>query len=187
MVVISAYQTAVTLFGRDGSVRIFPTKKAARRALGLPWIRDNVGSEFRVFSHTSSLSGYVFEREPVYIERPFVMRDDAGRPLVVEDFAEPASPRRFGYGWSPWRYHQFWNGEGPVPGTGGGPGGKCYRRIGTQSQRRQSFACPEEGEVQPRARRNHRNLPNAWDDYLIAARDDRGWKRHRRTQWKCFR
>ncbi|WP_157058441.1 hypothetical protein [Azoarcus sp. CIB] len=42
----------------------------------------------------------------------------------------------------------------------------------------------EGGEVAARAERNARNLPNNWDDFRVASREDRSWKRHRRTRWK---
>lgn len=181
MVVIPAYQTAVTLFGRDGSVRVFPSKQAARRKLGLSWIRENVGRDFRVFSHTSNLGGKVFERSAVYIDYPYVMRDDFGDILTAEDFATPLP---WLTGWSIYRRYRFWNGEGPVPGVFRWRSGHYFRRPQTLNERRQAVALVGEGEVPPRARRNQRNLVNANDDLRIGARDIRNWKRYRRTQWK---
>jgi hypothetical protein len=181
MVVIQAYQTAVTLFGRDGGVRVFPSKQSARRELGLSWIRKNVGRDFRVFSHTSNFGGKVFERYAVYIDHLYVMRDDFGGILTAEDFATPSPCRT---GWSIYRRYRFWNGDGPVPGLFRWRGRHYFRHPRTQNERRLAFAITDQGEVPPRARRNHRNLVNAYDDLRINAREIRNWKRYRRTQWK---
>ncbi len=181
MVVIPAYQTAVTIFGRDGSVRVFPSKQSARRDLGLSWIRKNVGPNFQVFSHTSNLGGKVFERHAVYIDHPYVMRDGFGGTLTAENFTI-SSPRRSS--WSLYRRCRFWNGEGPVPGLFRWHGGHYFRRPQTLNDRRHAIALTDDGEVPPRARRNQRNLVNANDDLRIGARDIRNWKRYRRTQWK---
>jgi hypothetical protein len=181
MVVIPAYQTAVTLFGRDGSVCVFPSKQAARRALGLPWIQENVGRNFRVFSHTSNLGGKIFERHAVYVDYPYVMRDDFGGILTAEDFATP-SP--WHPDWSIYRRYPFWNGEGPVPGLFRWHSGHYFRHPKTLNERRLAIAMADLGEVPPRARRNHRNLVTANDDLRISARKIRNWKRYRRTQWR---
>jgi hypothetical protein len=61
--------------------------------------------------------------------------------------------------------------------------GHCHRRIHTMAERRMvKGRMAEEGEPAWRGRR--RNLPNAWDDLMIANRGIRSWKRHRQTQWK---
>lgn len=59
------------------------------------------------------------------------------------------------------------------------------RRIRTTHERRWVRAWDDE-EFAPkiRARRNARNLPDSWDDYVRRDVDDRNWKRHRRHQWK---
>lgn len=35
-----------------------------------------------------------------------------------------------------------------------------------------------------RAKRNPRNLPDAWDDIRKTDASNRNWKRYRKTQWK---
>lgn len=38
--------------------------------------------------------------------------------------------------------------------------------------------------IKVRARRNSRNLVDAWDDIFVSTYGHRSWKRHRRTRWK---
>jgi hypothetical protein len=38
--------------------------------------------------------------------------------------------------------------------------------------------------VPPRGKRTAVNLPDAWDDKRVAARDDRSWKRFRKLKWR---
>lgn len=186
MHVVPAHQSAVTLFSHAGEVECFPSLKAALRALGLAWIRQNVGPEFRVFSHVERRlqpDSDTWHYRRCYDTYAYVMRNDAGEALTAADFFEfvqkPA--RRWGY-----RIPDSWNGEGPVPGIRAWrSGGHYFRRIRTTQERRWATPVAEEGEPAPRPERNLRNLPNSWDDYGIAARADRNWKRFRRQQWKA--
>lgn len=163
----------------------YPTKAAALKALGLPWIAENVREQFREFSHyerwISAEGAWLSQRR--YREAWAVMRDAQGRPLDASDFRSldrkyRPRGRRFGF--------DCWNGEGPVPRTGRPSGGHYFRRLGTMNERR--LAQPvDPDEPAPRSARNTRNLPNSWDDYAVAAREVRNWKRHRRTQYKVAR
>lgn len=56
-----------------------------------------------------------------------------------------------------------------------------YRNPKTLAESR-SHGTIERGEPVNRASRNYTNLPNAWDD--LKRKNDRSWKRHRKTQWK---
>ena len=185
---IPEYQTSVTLFHRDGEVWVYRTLKEALKALGSSWIAANVGAHFRVFDHAARRFDQVrnaWIREPIYVERAFIMRDDAGGVVTAADF-QPLIQRRRWRGWHRWgRMLETWNGEGPVPGVRCRRGGRhWYRRPHSMMERRQAaYVAKEEGEVAPRGKRSLKHLPNAWDDYCVAARDDRGWKRHRRTQY----
>lgn len=42
----------------------------------------------------------------------------------------------------------------------------------------------EQQEPKCRAKQNHTNLPNAWDDRPVSCREDRSWKRFRAQQYK---
>lgn len=184
---IPAYETAVTLFSRDGQVWAYPSLKAALKALGERWIANNVGPHFRVFDFDARYFDFermVWVAKPVYVERAFIMRDDAGGVVTAATFAPLVERRRWNSRWT--RMWDCWNGEGPVPGVrcyrGGG---HYYRRPQTMMERRLAgLVLEEEGEVAPRGARKANHLPNAYDDYRIAAREDRNWKRYRRTQWK---
>lgn len=185
---IPAHETAVTLFSRDGDVWAYPTLKAALKALGRSWIARNVGPHFRVFDYVSrrfdtQKEGWVYE--PVYDEHAFIMRDDAGAVVTLVDFQPLVARRRRKSRWS--FALDTWNGEGPVPGVHKPSAGRHYfRRPQSANERRQAgLVLVEEGEVAPRPARSANSLPDAYDDYGIAAREDRSWKRNRNTRWKA--
>lgn len=186
---IPAYEPSVTLFHRDGDVWVYRSLSEAYDALGYHWLCENVGEEFRMFSHSAtrmvwSDAGYVPVSEPTYIEAEFIMRDDFGNKVTSKDFYAIKERRRKPYlGWF-WSRYASWNGEGPVPGVHKYKAGWHYcRRIRHMNERR--WAIPMEDEPAPRPKRNRNNLQNPWDDYTVAAREDRNWKRHRRTQWRA--
>ena len=184
MHIIRPYETAITLFGADGTVYSYASLKEALKTLGIAWIRNHVGEHFRVFSHHEVDYGRPAEAgraRPVYKHHAYIMRDDAGCPVTAAHFSKLLPRRRYNH--YTWLYGS-WNGEGAVPRTGKSRGGHYYRRPGTTAERRASFVIAEEGEVAPRAARNAANLVNAWDDYRVSCREDRNWKRFRKTQWK---
>lgn len=176
MVIIKPHQSEVSLFHIDGVVRIFASITRARQSLGCSWINKHVGKYFCEFSHISHLGGPVPEREVVYTDHEYIMRNDMGEPLTVSDFYVKKT-----YGYS--RYGS-WNGTGPVPGTRKWRGGGHHRHIKTMSERRASFPIFEDGEVGPRAARTAVVLPTAWDDLSRSDYGVRSWKKHRKNQWK---
>jgi len=63
-----------------------------------------------------------------------------------------------------------------------------HRRPQTQavrraSQQRGNHQIIDGYQVHMRARRNSKNIPNAWDD-IMRPWNVRSWKNHRKTQWK---
>lgn len=197
MHIIPGRPRAVTLFSCSGEVQHFVSLADAHRQLGLRWIGNNVRAEFRTFLHTTwrttderihysrPSAGGVLYAERQYMTAQFIMRDDFGVAVTSVDFESPKrAPRTWG-----WTYYtRFWNGEGPVPGIRKSRGGYHYcRRVRHMNARRgaETFAC--EGEVPPRFARQVHSLPQPYDDYMVAARQDRSWKRHRNTQWKAKR
>ena len=60
---------------------------------------------------------------------------------------------------------------------------KCHRSPHTTQERRMSCDDFDGYQVKIRAKRNHKNLPNAWDD-LMKGYHRRTWKRYRTTQYK---
>lgn len=77
----------------------------------------------------------------------------------------------------------WWNGEGPVPGTGRSRSDRRHRRMQLYNARRMSVAL--EDDVPPRARRLARNLSNSMDAPWRATVGNDNWKRYRRQQWKA--
>lgn len=59
-----------------------------------------------------------------------------------------------------------------------------WLRLPRSTQERRQSQETWEGLVKIRAKRNARNLPDAWDDVPRDDFDDRCWKRHRRHQYK---
>ena len=67
----------------------------------------------------------------------------------------------------------------PVPGVHKYPKGHYYRRIRTTQERR--WSCFDHEYF--RMKRNHKNIPNSWDD--IQRHFQRNWKKFRKTQYKA--
>jgi hypothetical protein len=190
MLVIPPYQTAIRLFHKDGSVVVYASLAVAKSKLGLRWIADNVGKHFREYDYTPHyFSGGggnpPIAGTPVYRESKYIMRNDAGEPVTRADFAVHNPPLPYVSRWS--LRHGNWNGEGPVPGVHKHRGGSHFRHIRTTRSRRLAIAIFEEGEVAPRGRQRSWGIPDAWDDFGVAAREDRSWKRYRKTQYKTKR
>jgi hypothetical protein len=190
MHIIKAHEPPVTLFSRDGEVRVFKSLSDALKQLGMSWIRENVAAEFVDFLHVERFLRFdeakdrsVWDRQPVYRTAHYVMRDDTGAKLTQGDFQKLVVTRRR----SRWaRYSRpldTWNGEGPVPGIGRWHGGHYYRRLKTTNERRQ--AVPVDDEPAPRGKRSASNIPQSWDDHPIGTWGVRSWKRFRRQQWKA--
>lgn len=177
MHIVPAYNPAVTLFSRDGAITRFKSMRDALAKLGFAWIRDNVGTDFS--------SRWYCVDDWTWVGCKYVMRTDFGHVLTSEDF-RGLSPLRVSAGWG---RGPSYCGEGPVPGVRKHRGGGHYfRRMRHMSERRQAaLVVVEEGEVAPRPSRNLHGLPNPWDDYRVTARDDRNWKRYRKTRWKASR
>lgn len=80
--------------------------------------------------------------------------------------------------------------KGPVPGIGKiSRYGNFFRHIKTTSERRIAAIAEHDEEllevgIRIRAKRNHKNIPNTWDDFYRKDTDHRNWKRHRKHQWK---
>jgi len=175
---IAAHPLGVTLFMRGGIVRAFKSFEAAYADLGYRWICANVRAQIRSFDgcdvrHTEKGLTWI----PRYVVADAIMRDDFGRIITPAVFWH-LMPKRVSR-----RRYDYWNGEGPVPGTGVFCGSKVYRASRYFAARRQAQVVDRE-EPAPRAARNANNLPGMYDS-RYAGRRDRCWKRFRRTQWKA--
>lgn len=183
MHVTKKYQTAVTIFGREGGVWRYRSIKAVVHDLGLNWIAQNVGAHFRVYSHTEyirtemEVGGYADRARPVYKEAQYIMRDDAGKPV---GYAHCCAVVRAGqrYLFSP-EYT-----GGPVRGTGRRRRYRSIRRhVSYINALRAAQTFVEEGEVPVRNRRSKGLERDPWDDYAYRHLE-RNWKKFRKTQWK---
>lgn len=185
---IKPYQTAVTLFGCDGSCYVYESLKTALKALGFSWISHHVGREFKTYQSARLNSVYNPKTKKLievlspfsYVYAEFIMRDDFGEPVTALDFDRIRAKKKYrSY------CYALWNGEGPVPGTAKGKAGSHhYRRIRCKNALLAAECFEEEGEAAPRADRNQGNLPNSWDDYHVSGRRNNNWKRFRKTRWK---
>lgn len=121
----------------------------------------------------------------------YILRDECGVVIPLWRIAQEAQgytpPVR------PWR-RSLYDPEahfrnGPVSFTGKRRWGRIFRRVGTRGEIRDLVGLEAEMEdheefpVKVKIRRRRRNLPTAWDDLTIRGKG-RGWKHHRRTQWK---
>ncbi len=190
MHVIAPHEPSVTLFSDNGGVWHYASKAQALRELGIRWIREHVAADFRVFSHfeygPSFFRGEVYScsKKAAYRTSTFVLRDDAGNKLTAADLQPLLPPRR---GWY-LRYLDNYPGYGPVPRSGRRRGGRYFRRPKSTNERRQAQVMEPDIEPAPRPGRNASNLANAWDDYpRRSSREDRNWKRFRKTRWKTPR
>jgi hypothetical protein len=188
MYIVKKYQTAVTLFSREGGVWRYRTIRALVNDLGLNWVGNHVAEHFRVYSYTErrTAEGRFFHGGcgPVYYTRiykeaRYVLRDDAGKVVT------------YGQCWNavrePWRAVQAKRAtEGPVEGTGKRRK-RYHRRRGAQfiNAVRAAETFAEEGEVAVRVARGVNLLQSRWDsDYYYGHHVERSWKKFRRTQWK---
>jgi hypothetical protein len=77
----------------------------------------------------------------------------------------------------------------PVAGVSRRRWGRFYRRVRTQGELRDLAGLEtdlrdlEEFPVRVKIRGRRKTLPTAWDDIMVSGKG-RGWKHHRRTQWK---
>jgi hypothetical protein len=190
MHIVKKYQTAVTLFSREGGVWHYSSIRALVKDVGLNWVGSNVADHFRVFSYaerrTSTGGTYGGGRDAgesylvrIYKDSRYILRDDAGK---VVSYSTCWNAVR-----EPWRAVQVKrSSEGPVEGTGKRRN-RYHRRRGVRfinAVRAAETFC-EEGEVAVRTARGVDLLQSRWDsDYWYGHHMERSWKKFRKTQWK---
>lgn len=184
MRLLSRRDTAVTLFSDTGECWVYASRAHALHELGASFIRHRVGRQFRRACYRMGPDGAQRDDIPL---ASYVLRDDFGQPMGLEDFEDllPPPDPLSRYRWRSW-YKTPWNGEGAVPGTGRRHGGHYHRRPQTQSDRRINQFLGDEhedGAPRVRAKRSSRNLPSSWDD-LSREHEVRSWKAYRRHQYR---
>lgn len=184
MHIIPPFLPGVTLRHRDGAICRYTSIHAVFKALGSRWLRDNLGFDLEPLRVcTCHQVGPRFD-DPLSVAQPaWSIAFDSGEPILASDFGRLVAVRPFPF-WD--RRYGTYNGFGPVPGSGRRRRRAHYfRRIRYIGERRTvAFVLDEDGETPPRSKRNGANLPDSWNDYDIAARNDRNWKRFRKTRWR---
>ena len=173
----------------DGREIWFASAGAALDAVGLRWIGQNIASDFAAPVTRAVLDPRTGQ---LIHGTEWVMETHRGQRLVYEDFAALRHERdrhrnhrgnfaRIGLGRQ--LAHQV--GRGPVPFTGRRTAGHYFRYPSTVNEKRLAvFVMREDGEVAPRGKRSASNIADAWDDLPVRARENRNWKRFRKSQWK---
>lgn len=185
---IKPYETRVTVFDQEGGKYVYATKAEAFKELGQRFI-SAIGEHFKSFSHRAywHADANSYNTEVHYSTSKYIMRDDNGEPLTLADFSQYKLKYKYKSHYL-MRERRALNYAGyghTVPGTGRSHShrGTYYRRPATTAERRLNQIVDWD-EPQTRPSRNLANLTNAWDDYIRSDRDDKNWKRNRKTQYK---
>jgi hypothetical protein len=174
----------VTVRSVHGHIWTFPTLTEAAR-----WIAR---SGHRIVEHVpASLA-----ETPLWVGTTVATFDECGLPVPVWRVMEAGQgieiPHRSFALWARGAHaydHDRDFRKAPVPGVRKRRWGRFYRRVRTQGEIRDlvgleaELADLEEFPVRVRIRGRRKNLPTAWDDIMVFGKG-RGWKHHRRTQWK---
>lgn len=125
-----------------------------------------------------------------------VVFDELGLPVPVWKVMEAGqgveapSPRFALWAKGPTAYdHDRDFRKAPVPGVRKRRWGRFFRRVRTRGELRDLAGLEadlrdlEEFPVRVKIRGRRKTIPTAWDDIMVFGKG-RGWKHHRRTQWK---
>lgn len=181
----------VFLFSRNHQVQIFENKEVAYKELGFSFIayaaaltlggsiEDNYNLSDKTKDRLSKLNPYTIQK----IHGDFVLRNEHNEVLTIIDFQKEIinsySPTRIR------KKYSFWNGQGPVPGTGKVSHGHYFRRPETLKDIKASTSViKEDGEPRFRGKRSKSSIITSWDDYGRSDYGDRNWKKFRKTQYK---
>lgn len=175
MYAIPPHCSSVTMTSRGGASYHFASLESAVRVLGFSWLIRNLGTPSEMH-HPYLVEGW----GAPHFEYKWVMTTSFGEVVTcaaIERFRAKFSKQVPAF--------KVYAGSGPVPGISRPRHWHYCRRVRHMNERRQAAAVlAEYGEIPPRGRRNTANLPNPYDDYLVASREDRSWKKFRKTRWK---
>ncbi len=183
---VPKYIPKIRLIARDGHVWEYKNiTEAADYLYGLfRWgIREQIGDQWvKTRNFDCRLD------TPYYFYYAYILQDDLGRPVTVDELMDARSDNRNYYDrWRPKRNdYEFRN--GPVPYTGGYRRGGGYRHMGTTQEICEADALLYDEDAQyygikARGKRNRSSLPNDWDDYWRPFYK-KNWKNYRKKQWK---
>ncbi|MFY2658222.1 hypothetical protein ACOTC5_29935 [Achromobacter xylosoxidans] len=176
---------AVTLVHRGGRREVFRNLEALIQRYGYWHLSRELGDSFKqhysnCYSWYETANGDLIRVLEARINNAdtYVLLSANGEILTPEALW-PAYEAILGH-----RGQLWWNGKGPVPGTGRSR--RYYdsrRRMKLFNARRMSVALDD--DVPPRAQRQAHNLPNSMDAPWRATVGNDNWKRYRRQQWKA--
>lgn len=163
----------------DGIVRTFKSFNDVVRH----WVelrKLDIGAQFKIVYDLNNVVArirYEHARERYFPvgHHEFVLRDSFGDILDPEDIKKAYRKDK------PYRYPRWANHH---PGSKPSMGWWIRRPKTIQEARWVNAWDDEEFAPRVRARRNAKNLPNAWDDEHRSDLAIRNWKQFRRTQWK---
>ncbi len=157
--------------------RVYNSVEDLCRDMPLDFIEEWVGYQYNdtIKVVTKRRSGMNWDKETstfywmnpeeyFYRSADFIIRTDTGEKLTAEEL-RPVYWRLRSRPYRPWAHRHGRKTDGCY-GT--------YRHPKTTNERRQAFQNKDENEPPIRARRNHNNLINAWDDRN--ADTEKSWK-----------
>lgn len=171
----------IYLYDSNGNVTIFNGRKEAALKLGYGFIYNLVGEHLG--SSCNDIQYY--RNNNIKSRADFILRNDYGDILTFQDFSkifEDLREERNRKKKSKWDRYAYWNGTGPVPGTGNRSYGRCMRHPKTLKTLKYATGIVEELEPKVKIRGGKSSIPTAWDDFMIAR--TRSWKKHRKVQYK---
>jgi hypothetical protein len=157
-----------------------------------PWILDKVCDRWdHLGMHTLQVETYY---TPWYgYEDRFIILDEVGNVVSLSHLNSvralvPYSGSTYSGRWRP-NPKSYKFRDGPVPGIrchrGGGRGYHRWFRYVFELRANAAMAADDDAdEYGVIVRGKRRNMPNPWDDQHIAGHG-RGWKAHRKTQYKA--
>lgn len=115
----------------------------------------------------------------------FILKNEYNEHLTVLDFAEFIFKDRKENPYVKYR-HEYWNGEGAVPGTGKRGHYRYIRSPRTLCMLKDASSEIDDDEIEYNVinRRPKGNITTSWDDKGRSDWSIKNWKRHRKTQYK---
>lgn len=172
----------VYLYGKNGYVEVFNSKKDAALKLGYGFINNFVG----YFLGNPSMNNNYYLLNDSKSYKDFIMKNDFNESLTIKDFIsifDEIRENKYVNLFSLRYKMSKWNCEGPVPGTGVKHYGRVMRRPKTLKTLKYATGIIEDcNEPTVRVRGGKSNIVTSWDDIWIY--NQRSWKSHRKTQYK---
>lgn len=148
-------------------------------------------------AHFTEHHDFIYDRDEgrytTFSHYDYIVRDELGDIITRHDLVEVRNKNRI----AKWRFRYIEQAKVaekyfrklPIPYTRCHRGGSSYyRKIRTTSEHRENdFLLFDEDALEYRIKarpRRYQDLPTSWDDIHRSDYRDKGWKRHRKHQWK---